>query len=310
MLSNYLEEINNFINIEYFLPEIGHYFLEDKDFLKIKTIAPDKIFIVDIALQKKDVIKLKSLAKDLLIFDHHKQEKIKNVKHFNPLTDFKINSLQYPSTGWVINGFFKKDQDILSVLGAIGDQESRVMENSDVKRIFNETGFSFTECTNIVKSIDSFYITGNVEEIHMIIKVLKNGINDIRSILTNTIILKNKEIISNEINKVTNEGFSRDNLKKIIIKRLKSKFNIISEVSRKMSAEFPDYLVITIDENNNNLANIYFRTGKLNADLTPIINYAKNKSYNTGGKKEVVGIFCPYEKINEVINDSINILIS
>jgi hypothetical protein len=308
LISGYLKEINSEIKIEFFLPKIGYYFFQEDDFLKIKKIGPDLIFIIDMAFQVRDVIKLKTFVEKLYIFDHHKQEIIKEVNHSNPFSSNNIDSLSFPSTGWVVNDFFKKEQNLLSVLGAIGDQESKVSENPVVKKILNESGFSFDDCTKIVQSIDSCYITDNAEEIYRVIDILKNKELDIRSILDNSQFLKNKKIINKKIEEIMDENFLKDDIKKIIFKRIKCNFQIISGITRKISAGFPDYLVITINESDNDLANIYFRTGNLNADLTPIISYAKSKKYNAGGKKEVVGIFCPLLKVEEALKDILSIL--
>ena len=306
LLHNYLEEIDSRIKVEYFLPEIGHYFLEEEDFEKVKKINPDRIFITDMALQKKDIHRLKDLTTELCVFDHHKQEKINGIKHINPFTDNNIDSLEYPSTGWVINNFFNKDQNLLSTLGAIGDQEEKIKDNPEVKRILSETGLSFDDCTNIVRNIDSYYILNNVEKIHYVLNFLKDNLKNIKTGLSGEII-SNKKIIDEEINNIMDDGFSIDKKRRIIIKRIDSDFQVISNISRKIAKEFPDYLVIVINNNSSTLANIYFRNNGPDADLTSIMDYAKGKNYNAGGKKEVVGIFCPVSEVEEVVKDAIDI---
>jgi len=308
MMFNYLKEINGTIDVVYFLPGLGHYFLVEKDFLKIQNIKPDIIFIVDMALQKKDILVLKSMTNELYIFDHHKQQRITEVNHINPQTTGNINSLDYPSAGWVINDFFKKGQNILSVLGAIGDQESRVKNNNVIKTILDATSLTFSDCSRIIENIDSCYVTGNKEEMYYIVEIMKNKTPDLNSILKNSELLKNKKLIKNSINKIIDEGFIQDDEKGIIIKWISSNFHIISDITRKLSKKYPEYLIITVNKDDNDLANMYFRTADPKEDLSPILNYAKANGYNAGGKKEVVGIFCPVTKIEEVIKDTLNIL--
>lgn len=308
MMNNYLKEINKCINIEFFLPEIGHYFLDEADFLKIKEHEPDIIFIVDMALQKKDVLKLHSLTKDLFIFDHHKQSEITEVNHFNPLADTGISSLDYPSTGWVINDFFEKEQNLLSVLGAIGDQEERVKSNKVIQQILQEEGLQYSNCVYTVKTIDSCYIVNDREMIHWMIGVLIEGDKNLALIQKNPRILENTGIINEEINREIGKALAKDEKRKIIFKELDSEFHIISDISRRLSAGFPEYLVIVINRNKSALSNIYFRTGDLDADLTPVLGWAKKNDYNAGGKKEVVGIFCPETDVDNLIKNVLDIL--
>jgi len=308
MIFNYLKELNGNICPGFFLPEIGHYYLNEKDFLKIKNKKPDLIFIIDLALQEQDVLTLSSFSKNLFIFDHHKQKKIGSVNHINPQTDENKKSADYPSAGWVINDFFNKEQNVLSMLGAIGDQGEKVRHNPDIIKILHRFGSSFDECREIVRYIDSCYIANNRENIYRVMDILGKKPDDIRDILTDPGILRNLETVNKEIERILKEPHQKDGKKKIILKNIKSSFHIISDVCRILSEQYPDFLVIIINSSGKDIANIYFRTGSNRTDLTPLLEYAKQNGYNAGGKNEVVGIFCPVRKVTDIINDAKNIL--
>lgn len=308
LLYRYLEEINKNIKIEFFLPEIGHYFFEKKDYKVIKSKNPDFLFIVDFALPKNNVLELKKIIKDIYIFDHHKQEKIVEVNHVNPFIDSNFNSLDFPSTGWIINEYFKRPQEILSVLGSIGDQEEKIKDNDIVQKVIKKYSLTFINCSKIVKNVDSGYITNDKDGIYWTLDFLKNKNNNIISLLNYKKFIINNIKIEKEIDSIINGKVEINNNKKIIIKRFRSNYNIISNVTRELSKKFPDYLIIVVDDSNSKLNNIYFRRKSINVNLLSIIDFAHQQGYNCGGKEEVAGIFIPEQKLDKFIEDSIHII--
>ena len=104
LLYKFLNKINQNIKIKMMTPEIGNYFLSGTYLRKIKIVDPDHLFVIDMALPEKDILILKNIIKNIYIFDHHKQSRIKNVFHINPTADGKTNK-SYPSTGWVLNDY-------------------------------------------------------------------------------------------------------------------------------------------------------------------------------------------------------------
>lgn len=310
LLYRYLKEINKSIKIEFFLPGIGHYFLEKKDYKIIRSKNPILLFIVDFALPKENILELKKIVKKIYIFDHHKQEKINEVNHVNPFIEDNFNSLDFTSTGWIINKYFGKPQEILSVLGAIGDQEDKIKDNEVVEKVVEENNITFFDCLKIVENIDSNYITNDKNGIYWTLDFLLNKNKNIRFLLSNKKFISNNVKIRKEIDAIINSTMKINNNKKIIIKNFKSDYNIISNVTRELSKRFPEYLIIVINNSNKNISNIYFRRKSININLLPILDFAHQQGYNCGGKEEVVGIYCPSDKVDKIISESLDMVIN
>jgi len=309
LLHRYLGKINKDINIEFYLPKIGYYCLAEEDYKFIKGKKLDIIFIVDYALSKGDILELRKIAKDIYLFDHHRQEKINEVNHINPFTEDNLNSLDFPSAGWVINKYFGKQQEILSILGSIGDQEEKVKNNKVVKKIIERYNLTFFDCTKIVKNIDSNYITNNKDGVYWTISFLVDENKNIKSLLDYKKFIGNNIKIEKEINRILNNDIEIDNNRKVIIKKFSSNYNIISNIARELSKKFPEHLVIVINDNGK-ISNIYFRRKKMNINLMPIIDFSHQQGYNCGGKEEVVGVFVPEKKSYKFIKNSVNLIIT
>lgn len=289
-------------------PHIGNYFLTEDEIESIRKDHPGYIFIIDMALPRKDVLKLKDISPNIYIFDHHRQDKINEVDHINPMTDSSAAGMENPSTGWVINKYFKKGQNLLSVLGAIGDQGEKIKEMPEVKKVIISSGGPYENFTCAVELIDTYYILNDRIEISRLIDLLiKKGDNmgdllkDLRSGDQRAKIERELELLLSGLVKKVNNG-------KVIIKELESSMNIISGITRKLSDKYPDSVIVTVNRKNGGSGNIYVRRNKLDIDLSPLINTAHLKGYNAGGKVEVVGIILPEEDIDDFLGELINYL--
>jgi single-stranded DNA-specific DHH superfamily exonuclease len=307
MLCKYLIETNKNINIEFITPKIGNYFLGKQDYKKIMRKNRNIFFVVDMALPRQDILTLKEYFGNIIIFDHHKQEIIKEVIHINPNAGNKGKSLDFPSTGWVINNYFNKPQDILAVLGAIGDQEERIIDNETVKRVLESEKTDFNSCTKLVNNIDSNYILNNNHGIKRIVNFLSKNKGKILELLNDEKLLSNIAMIDKEISSAINNDSKKVQWEKIIIKEINTEHHIISNITRLLSNKYKSFLVIVINSYNN-MANLYFRVSEMDTDLYELIKFAQKKGYNAGGKREVAGIFVPREKTDEFINDAIKLI--
>ncbi len=306
LLYRLLKKLNQNINIKMMMPGIGNYFLSENDLEKIKTENPGYLFVIDMALPESNILLLEKAIENVYIFDHHKQARIKEVVHINPTIDKGSNSF-YPSTGWVLNDFFDQQQDIFSILGAIGDQGEKVKNNNIVKKVLEENDLTFGQCDNIVKVIDSNYIINNKNDINKTIIFLKENADNIGSVLQNKDLTGNRFRIEKEISDQIKMGFIEDKEKKIIIKKFESKFNIISDLTRILAAQFPGYIIVVIN-NLIKINNIYIRSSREKIDLTPIIGLAKKYNYNSGGKNEVVGVFLPKKDVQNFLKEAFELI--
>ena len=70
---------------------------------------------------------------------------------------------------------------------------------------------------------------------------------------------------------------------------------------------FPAYLVIVVNDPGTVEANIYFRTRR-DMDLKSVIELAHKRGYNSGGKKEVVGVILPAKDVAGFVSQARDIL--
>ena len=82
----------------------------------------------------------------------------------------------------------------------------------------------------------------------------------------------------------------------ILIKRIKSKCNIISTVARELWKK-NDYVIVINDKFFEKDSQVYVR-GK---DVYHLIDLAKSKGYVAGGKKNVVGAIVPKKECEEFV---------
>lgn len=311
LLYKYLKKINNKIKVDFFLPKIGNYFIDDIDRKSIIKKDPNTLFIVDMALPKDDILRLKKDISCIHIFDHHKQDKILEVNHINPFTDNNYSSLDFPSAGWVINDYFNKPQNILSVLGAIGDQEEKVKNNIGVERIIEENGLSFDKCVEITKSIDSCYVLNDIDGIKdNMVFLINNNDNQIIGLINSDRLLGNREKVVKEINMIVNSEQKVLEKEKIIIKEIETDYHIISDITRTLSKKYDSYVIIVINRSSNSMSNIYFRTKINDINLYNVMDLALKKGYKAGGKKEVAGIILPEKEVNKFISIATKLIIN
>ena len=292
LVRRYLLEIYSDIRVFTETGAIGKYYLTPEKLKAFKCIQPDHIILCDFALPRGDILRLVNMAHDLIIFDHHKQEEVRQAVHINPLIRGDADSLMHPSAGWVINTHLCRPQEILSVLGAVGDQEDLVRGDNTVSRVLGENGLDFGRAQEIVSNIDSCYITGDEAHIRRLVKLLSNISFDVKSLLDDESLLDNRQRIGSAVSDIVEGGRDVDEDKKIVYAGYGSSYHIISSVARELSRRFPGYLVIVLNDPDREEANIYFRT-RTDMDLRPVIELAHKKGYNAGGKKEVAGVILP-----------------
>ncbi len=302
-----LLESNSDINIFTGTGDIGKYYLAPERMKAFEKIRPHHIVLCDYALPENDMQKLKALAEDLIIFDHHRQEEVKQAVHINPFLRGDMDGLMYPSTGWVINSHLCRPQEILAVLGAVGDQEDLVKEDIIINRVLEEKGLDFDQAQEIVVNIDSCYIAGDEEQIRRLVRLLRDAAFDVKRLLDDRGLLENREKIGSTIRDIVEGDKDIDDHKKTVYVSYVSSYHIISSVARELARRFPGYLAIAVNDPGAGEANIYFRT-TAEMDLRPVIDLAHKNGYNSGGKKEVAGVILPSGDISGFIESAMALL--
>jgi single-stranded DNA-specific DHH superfamily exonuclease len=307
LIIRYLLELNSDINISTDTGDIGKYYLTSEKLEAFKSMQPDHIILCDYALVRGDILSLKALAQDLIIFDHHKQEEVRQAVHMNPFLGGDIEGLMYPSTGWVINSHLSRPQEILSVLGAVGDQEDLVRGDNTVNRVLGENGLDFGRAQEIVTNIDSCYITGDKAHIRRLVRLLSDISFDVKMLLDDKSLLDNRQKIGSALRDIVEGDKDIDEDKKTVYVSYGSSYHIISNVARELARRFPGYLAIVLNDPGKGEANIYFRTRR-DMDLRPVIDLAHKKGYNAGGKKEVAGVMLPGRDAAGFIGGALGVL--
>jgi single-stranded DNA-specific DHH superfamily exonuclease len=285
-------------------PELGNYFLTKQELASYSSY--NFVIIADMALPEDNVHRLAKHAK-VLIFDHHLQQPIPGVFHCNPISTGQRPE-QHPSASWIVNQHLCNPVNIFAILGVIGDHEQRIQANKEfypqITRLCEEERFTFDELLQMVYLIDSNYKVGDrkaVEEApHLLL-----GYTDARRILQNVRWKNNLTLLENEIAKYVSAPGEEQ--KEVLLKRIHTKYNIISTVTRKVFwATGRDTVIVNtgfFDENDQ----IYVRSSK---NLQPLIQQGKELGFRCGGKAEVCGAVVPKQKTEFFIQKIVRFLSS
>lgn len=293
------------------IPHIGNYYLTAEEIAEISGQQYDLIIVADMAIPEENILQLKKESgAEIYIFDHHLQNIIEGVHHYNPIS-IGEPAEKYPSNSWSLSKYFKRETDILSILGVIGDNAIKIKNNStvfpEIEAFIEMSSLSFDDLMMMVELIDSNYKVGDREMAQNAVYFLKNNKLSPGAILDNKIWNKNLEDIEKEMViqgrkpvKIT-DG--------IAIQEIDTKYNIISTLTRQLAWGSDSKVSIVVNRGYfDTEGQVYIRAGSPNVILKPVIDLAQNNGYSAGGKKEVAGIVLPKEDIDEFIIGVINIL--
>ncbi len=277
-------------------PTIGNYYLTDSEIDKIKKEGYDFIIIADISIPEENILKLKKRTKaEIFIFDHHLQEEIKEVFHYNPIIKGE-KPKRYPSSTCVINEYLKNPLNLLAILGAIGDIGEKIKNNEyifpEIEAYLEKTGIKFENLLDIVDLIDSNYKVGKKENVEKAVFFLLKNKNSPNKILENEEWNENLNNLKEEIEKniEITPAYEDDG---IVLKKFHSKYNIISTITRDLAWSKGKIAIVMNKGFFEDEDQIYIRNGK---NLEEILEKARERGYSAGGKKEVIGIVLPKEE--------------
>jgi hypothetical protein len=283
-------------------PVLGNYFLTEEE---LTTYASyDFVIVVDMALPEEQIKRLAKQAK-VFIFDHHLQQLIPDVIHHNPIGEGQ-NLLLYPSASWIINDYLGNPVNVFALLGIVGDHEKRIQTNkeffSKITDFCTQEHLTFDELLMMVYLLDSSYKVGDRKAVEKVPQLLLEY-TDARRILQNVRWKNNLVLLETEIGKCVNAPGEEQ--QGILLKRIHTKFNIISTVTRRIAWDSgKDTVVVNTGFFKDN-DQIYVRSGK---NLQPLIQHGKMLGYRCGGKPEVLGAVLPKEKIESFIDEIMRFL--
>jgi hypothetical protein len=283
-------------------PELGNYFLTDEE---LTTYAAyDFIIVADMALPEDNILELANHA-EVLIFDHHLQSPISGVFHKNPVANGE-NPDMNPSASWIVNEYLHNPLNIFAVLGVIGDHEKRIQANkvfySKITDFCARDGFTFDELLQMVYLLDSNYKIGDrkaVEEVpHLLLEY-----TDAHRILQNVRWKNNLVLLEREIAKFVEAP--GEETQGVLLKRIHTKYNIISTVTRKVFWSAGKDTVIVNTGFFKDMDQIYVRSQK---NMQPLIEQGKSLGFRCGGKTEVLGAVVPKQKTEFFIQEILRFL--
>ncbi len=283
--------LDDFINIT---PPIGEFKFDDIIYEAMEKT--EKIYVLDLNLTQE----LETIKKDTIFIDHHIQCKIKNprVKQINPILNGE-SSKKFPSASFVVSDYFSV-WNFWSSLGVIGDIGKEAFKIPKILKLLNDNNISMNEALRIVQLIDSNYIKMDRKAVGDAVNILLN--------LSPNELLEYKPWINNLkcIESTINEIISKIEVKNdIAFVEYSSPYNVISKIARKIVWDMNYSGAIVLNKSFHGNSQLYFRISnsmveKIN--IEKIIQDLKNKGYNAGGKKEVLGVIFEKGKDEDVLN--------
>ena len=264
-------------------PPIGDFSFDDR--IREVLGSEDDIFVVDLNLPHL----LEGMDKKVTFIDHHVQDRITNDKvvHINPLVE-GASAEEFPSATTVISQRYGS-WDLLSLLGAVGDVGEKAFLLEPLKRVMEDQELPRDEVSEMVRLIDSNYITMDRPGVERAVDILRRGGPE--EILNNG---EWKEK-AHSIDQTMDEALSRvEEFHGFAYIDYSSPYNIISKLARKATWEmgYPGSLVINRDFNG--VVQTYLRVDDSTAeeiDIPSLIREIKKMGANAGGKKVVMGSF-------------------
>ena len=280
---------------ELFTPKIGNFYLDSEDFEIVKKSK--KIVILDMNLPEAS--KLCEYG-DVYIYDHHRATRVECAReHYNPY----LNGMMYPSCTTVLMERFSYDGDYLVALGIIGDKgpgAKKIEEWKIVKRVMDKEKLGEDELELAVELLDSSFKINNRKEVMENVHLVLQGI---REVLENGKLHRNLEYISREIERWSE---SAEDMKKYMFLEMQSPYMIISAVTRKIAWGNNKPTMVLNHKDDRDEFYIRFPNGEHSA--LPLIELAKNRGYNAGGKEEVMGAILPPGKGKEFVKEILEVL--
>jgi len=276
LLREYLEE--NGIKVKKFLvPPLG---LFDIDEEIEKELNKDTIlFVCDINFSREIFERLKKKAGFIINFDHHlKKENIKGIIDFRKCL---------PSTTSVLKDFLGLKENFLVKAGVYGDSPVMKGKIKDFSNLL-DTGYKLNSRNMVLRTVNFLWKNRNNPDVVFKAKFLKEA--------------KSKLIL--EVKRIKRLNFILDN--GIYIKKFSSKYNLISEIGRfYASLKKYDAVLLVNTGYIKNKWQFYTRNSKENFNIGKIIDFARKKGYNCGGKDTVMGAIIPYKNGEKFLEETL-----
>jgi len=269
-------------------PTIGAFYLSPEQVAYARQF--DDVVVVDMALPEGDV---EALAQEssVTVYDHHHQDLIRGVEHINPVAHGS-NQDDYPSCTWVLKEHLSLPVSLPVVLGLVGDREQKLREAPAfwdvVQGYAAENHLTFDELHGMVQLIDSCYKVGDREAVMEAPRLLVDG-DDPYAITGNRAWRRNMETFDEELKRILETPpIEREG---VLYMELDTKFSVISTVTRRVAWETGRDTVVVNKGFFEEEDQVYSRSSRL--DMQPMIDRARMRGFNAGGKSDVLGAIVP-----------------
>jgi hypothetical protein len=284
-------------------PTIGAFYLSSEQVSYARRF--DDVVIVDMALPEGDVEAL-SQECSVTVYDHHHQDPLRGVEHINPVAHGS-NQDNFPSCTWVVKKSLGLPVTLPVVLGLVGDREQKLRESPVfwdlVQGYAAENSLTFDELHGMVQLIDSCYKVGDREAVMEAPRLLVEGYGP-DAITGNVAWRRNMEDFDEELKRILEAPpVDREG---VLYVELDTGFSIISTVTRRIAWGTGRDTVVVNRGFFEDEDQLYCRSSRL--DMQPMIDRARVKGFNAGGKKDVLGAIVPKNETAAFVDELIKYL--
>jgi single-stranded DNA-specific DHH superfamily exonuclease len=236
----------------------------DKNIIRrVQTTIPNKIIFLDLAVdQQQNILKKLGGICDILIIDHHKAYKNltgKNVVHYNPR--FEKRDV-YQSTSYLLYKIISKIIDISEFLwiAAIGMVADYNLDDSkdivdEIKKTYNINDMLKSNLGKWSAMISASQATKTIS-CEQFVNILENvkDFNDFSDVKDTDKITESYQKIENEVMAILQDAeANHEKVDKIIFYEIKSKHNLASAISTRLSEKYPDKLVVIYEKKESKI---------------------------------------------------------
>lgn len=295
----YIQRESPETEIIHMTPTINNYFLTEKEFETIAEKNAEMLLTTDINFGLDVIERLETIVPQLFVFDHHAQTA--------DIDRPGVQDPSYPGCSLLVSDYLLQPLSLLAILGMVGDQEDRIVEYTDfyplVQEMMKEKNLSFDDVQRVTKLVDTMYMIGDTEGFRYVIELLQK---DPVLFLTDERSLQNEQRIQ-EAMEIWTQKKCESIGKNILFLSIDSPMSLISEVTRFYAKAHPEMLIVT-EQRWGDDASFYVRRRNHPIDLGVVVDLARSKGFNAGGKPEVAGVVLPSKELDSFRDEVISLL--
>ena len=274
----------------FYTPPIGLYDIPNDEVGLLTSY--DYILVMDMSLPSETLSHLSdSIEGGVIVIDHH----------YHPVRSRGVTYIDYPmesgvnyySNTLLIDDYLGLENDILTILGVVGDYYTKVRELEIfdmVKNIAGRGGLGFEDIYRLTLLIDSNHLVNDREAVYRAAETLYEYQSSIGDLLNHGEWINRYESIESEIDRVVGSVDMAG--EDILFHSFSSKYYIISKIGRRLTEVYPSKKVVLHNYGYSDVYDqIYVRVPR--GDLLPLIEEGLRRGYICGGKVNVAGFLVP-----------------